>query len=486
VKLTIAGKMMIGFAVVIAFMVISNAYVLLELRAVSNATATALTADARTIDLANQLHTTLDEEERLTQKFIVSRDTAYATLSAETGLLFTTALDSLATVASRRPLFRRPLSELERSHTWLLTHIPPPSDTAAPSDSVPPGRDRAETVAYIHATLDQLISFAKNSITLSLSEIEQKIARSSRLALVLTAGTLLAATVLAFGVTRTITHPLKVLIRGTEQITQGSFAHIPVSSYDEIAQLSAAFNTMSDRLNEINSFKAEMMQHISHEIRTPLQLILSSYFLLSERSTQPLDDTQRRLLLSIRKGVDRIARFSDRFLDLAKLEAGMMEYHFTAVDLAALLRKAVDDAAIVASQRNIRVTLETQPVPPITADAEKCTQIVSNLLSNAIKYSGDGGEVRVTLAPCARGVGFTVADSGSGIAPEDLPKIFTKFYRTADAVQGKMKGTGLGLALVKALVDGHGGQVTAASEPGKGSRFRVELPVVPSASTSIQ
>lgn len=483
-KLTIAGKMMIGFVVVIVLMVISNAYVLLELQAVSSATTTALTADARSIDIANQLHTTLDEEERLVQKFIVSRDTAYATLATETGQLFTNALDSLGNLVSQRPLFRRPIREIDRSHTWLLAHVPPLSGTAVSPDSSSPGRDRAEAVAYIHTTLDQLISFSRNSITVSLTEVERRTALSSRLALFLTAGTLLAATVLAFGITRTITRPLKTLTLGTEQIVQGSFAQIPISSRDEIGQLTAAFNTMSDRLNAINTYKAEMMQHISHEIRSPLQLMLSSYFLLTERSTQPLDETQRRLLLSIRESIDQIARFSDRFLDLAKIEAGMMEYHYTSVDLASIIRGAVDDAAIIASQRNIRVTLDAQPVPPIMADAEKCAQIISNLLSNAVKYSSDGGGVSVMLAPSAGGVAITVTDSGSGIPQEDLSRIFTKFYRSADAVRRKKKGTGLGLALVKALVDGHGGHVSVKSELGKGASFLVVLPVVPSPATS--
>lgn len=485
-KLTIAGKMMIGFVVVIALMVMSNAYVLLELRAVSHAAATVLTADARSIDIANQLHTLIDEEERLVQKYIVSGDTAYQSLAAETGLHFTNVLDSLGNLVAQRPLFRRPIHEIDRSHTWLLTSIPPSSDGTLPQDLTVRGRDRSETVGYIHATLDQLISFSKSSITLSLADVEQKTSRSSRLALFLTAGTLLAATALSFGITRTITRPLTVLIRGTDQIGRESFDHIPVTSRDEIAQLTVAFNSMSDRLKAINIYKAEMMAHISHEIRTPLQLMLSSHFLLTERSTQPLDDTQHRLLSSIRNGIDKIARFSDRFLDLAKLEAGMMEYNFTPVDLPALARKAVDDASIVAAQRTIHVTLEAQEVPTITADSDKCFQVLSNLLSNAIKYTSDGGSVRVTVSPWTTGVQITVSDSGSGIAAEDLPRIFTKFYRTSDAVQGKKKGTGLGLALVKALVEGHGGHVSVKSELGKGSSFSVEFPVIPTPATAMQ
>jgi signal transduction histidine kinase len=486
VKLTIAGKMMVGFVVVIALMVMSNAYILFELQAVSRVTTTALTADARSIDIANQLHTLIDEEERLVQKYVISNDTAYQALAAETRLHVTNLLDSLGAVVAQRPLFRRPINEIDRSYTWLLSNLPHTSEVGLAQDLPSTGRDRSEAIGYIHATLDQIIAFSKSSITISLADVEQKTSRSARLALFLTAGTLLAATALAFGITRTITRPLTTLIRGTEQITQGSFDRIAVTSSDEIAQLTAAFNSMGDRLNAINTYKAEMMAQISHEIRTPLQLMLSSHFLLTERSTQPLDETQRRLLGSIRDSIERIARFSDRFLGLAKIEAGMMEYRFTTVDFAALVRRAVEDASIVAAQRNIRVTLQAQQVPLIMADEEKCSQVISNLLGNAVKYTGEGGSVNVTVAPCTDGVELLVTDTGAGIAPKELPMIFTKFYRTSDAVHGNRKGTGLGLALVKALVEGHGGKVSVKSELGKGSSFSVEFPLIPPAGKAVQ
>ncbi len=474
---SIRGKLLVGFAVVIGLMIFGNAYVLRELYVVSRAATGALTADARVVDLASLSHASLIEEERLMELYKRSRDSSYLRLANQNGLRFTACLDSMGALINQRPLLVRPLREIERSHTWL--HNQMTDSTSTISSGSPELRTPAEAVAYIHSTLDQLIEYARASITASLAELSQSTRRSITVALMLTIGTFLAAVGLAFVITQTITSPLEILTRGTEQIAAGSFEHIQVSSSDETARLAAAFNAMSDRLSAMNTYRAEMMQHISHELRSPLQLMMSSYFLLTERSTKPLDEHQRRLLATIRDNIERVTAFADSFLDLAKIEAGMMEYKLAIIDVTAMLRKAVEDASLLAKSRNITVRLDASSSEAIMADAERCTHVFSNLLNNAVKYSGDGGSVVVSVHPSNTHVRIDVADSGVGISEEDLPKIFTKFFRASNAVKGKTKGTGLGLALVKALVEGHGGTVSIKSTLGKGSTFSVEFPRIP-------
>jgi signal transduction histidine kinase len=275
-----------------------------------------------------------------------------------------------------------------------------------------------------------------------------------------------------------VTRPIEILTRGTEQIARGSFEPIKVTSNDEFAHLTEAFNDMSEKLKGVNERKAEMMQRISHELRTPLQALLSAHFLLTEERLGPINVQQSRILESIRESINKLTNFSNQFLDIAKIEAGMMEYSYEKVDLVALTQPIVEDARLIAVRKEIRVDLTYAPVPPVLVDTEKVSQVVTNLLSNAIKYTPKNGNIIVNVGPSEFGVRIAVQDSGVGISSDDLPRIFEKFYQAKNAGKAGVKGTGLGLALVKALTEGHGGMVSVSSTVGVGTSFIVEFPAV--------
>ena len=478
-RATIRDKMTMGFGVIIVFMIISNAIVLIELRSVTEVAKSTLTTDARVVTIAEKMQEALGNEEQYTARFLATHDSAFVTVAGDNAAGFTDLLDSLSELSAERPILRRPVREIDLAHAWLLTNVAASPAAIMVADRTITLRSRSEAFTYIRVTLDQVVGFAKSTITASVAELEQKTGDSYAFALMLTGGTFLAAMLLAFWLTRTLTRPLYLLIKGTEEVARGSFAHINVSSNDEIALLASAFNAMSERLSQINAYKAEMMQHISHELRSPLQLIVSAYFVLTERNGSYLDEKQKALLLTIRKNIDKITRFADDFLDLSRMEAGQMEFQMASVDMGSLVRRAVDDATIIAAERSIRIESNIAKVPSIMADAEKCLQVVSNLLNNAVKYTNDGGRVAVTLDTNRSGVSIEIADTGIGIHPDELKSVFTKFFRAKNAVRERTKGTGLGLALVKAIVDGHGGSVDVKSELGKGSVFTVEFPFVP-------
>jgi signal transduction histidine kinase len=233
---------------------------------------------------------------------------------------------------------------------------------------------------------------------------------------------------------------------------------------------------MSNQLRQINEYKAAMMRQISHELRTPLQTILSAQYILTEQKLGRLNPEQLRILGSLRGNVDKLIKFTNAFLDIAKIEAGKMEYELVLADLLSIVAAAVEDAQVLAERKNIRISVSASPIPYVMADVEKLSQVFSNLISNAIKYTEKEGKITVTVEHHGNGARVSVADTGVGIAPEDLPKIFVKFYQASNASKVATKGTGLGLALVKAFVEGHGGEVSVTSTVGEGSTFCVDLP----------
>jgi signal transduction histidine kinase len=131
---------------------------------------------------------------------------------------------------------------------------------------------------------------------------------------------------------------------------------------------------------------------------------------------------------------------------------------------------------VLAARKEIALSFVAAPTPPVFIDPDRSTEIFGNLIGNALKYTENGGKIDVSIGPCPFGVQVVVRDTGPGIPAEDMPKIFTKFFRTNTAVKGGNRGTGIGLAFVKALVEGQGGKVSAKSTVGVGSTFTVEFP----------
>jgi two-component system sensor histidine kinase GlrK len=476
--MTIYWKMMLGFIVVILLMGAVDTYILFVLNKVTQTTKSTLTRDVQSVDLAKQLRITLFDEERYAQKYLVSRDSIYFALFLDQSRLFQHLIDSLGHQPADSAV-RRLVADAERRHDWHFALIQGVHEAGGvPENGLNAEQEQArtDTLDLLYKNFDDLIRLKQLGVAATVLDVEHTSKRSADIALLLTIGTLLAATTLAFVLTRTITRPLKVLMRGTEQVARGSYEQIHVNTRGEVAQLAEAFNTMSESLKQANAVRAEMMQHISHELRMPLQTMHAAYYLLTEQKAGPVTDAQARLLHSIRDNINKIAKFSNQFLDLSKIEAGMMEYELVPMDIRAVLTPIVDDAMVNAARKEIKVSLEVKPVPHVRANPERCMQIFTNLLSNAVKYTPKGGTISVEVAPSSLGARVLVKDSGVGISPEELPHVFKKFYRAKNAPRISGGGTGIGLALVKALTEGMGGRVSAHSIVGMGSEFAVELP----------
>ncbi len=478
-KITIYRKLVSGFVLVIALMIATNIYVLWQLNEVTRTTDKTFHSDVRMITLAKQMVSALTEEERNTQKFLITRDSTYYNLYAGQSRTFARLLDSLGDT-SPSPREVALIGRISKAHSWATATMQQERNTAPLSgDPAAASREaeRIDTLDVLYASLNELIRLNEDAVSNSVSGISQVTIRSSNVAWLITAGALLVALCVALLITSSIVKPIGALIKGTENIARGVFEPIVVRSRDEMTLLARAVNDMSNKLKQINDLKTEMMHHISHELRTPLQTMLSAQYLLMEQKRGPLNADQMRLLTSIKEGIRKLTHFSNQFLDIQKIEHGSMEYRFAKCDLLDVLRPAVDDAQLMAGQKNVTVDMNTEhDLPPLMADKEKMVQVFGNLLGNAVKYTDAGGTISVNATREKNTIRVNVSDTGAGIPPDDLPRIFTKFYQAKNS----RKGTGIGLALVKALVEGHKGTVKVESELGKGTTFTVVLPAAPS------
>jgi PAS domain S-box-containing protein len=241
----------------------------------------------------------------------------------------------------------------------------------------------------------------------------------------------------------------------------------------------AELRAANDELARAVRLKDEFLAGMSHELRTPLNAILGRAEMLREAFYGPLTDRQETTVAVIEESGRHLLSLINDVLDLAKIRSGAAELDINTVGVAGLCQSAVRMISQTAALKRISVHLEVDPnVSQVRGDARRLAQILINLLSNAVKFTGPGGQVGITVCgdPERAEVVFTVWDTGIGIAPEDLPRLFQPFTQLDSRLSREYEGTGLGLALVKQLATLHGGSVAVISKPTVGSRFSVTLP----------
>ncbi|MBN1311960.1 MAG: GAF domain-containing protein [Anaerolineae bacterium] len=234
----------------------------------------------------------------------------------------------------------------------------------------------------------------------------------------------------------------------------------------------AALTIENARLFQQSDFISEMV----HELRTPLAAINATTHILQRADLVPEKHTQ--MVNTIAQETKRLTRMTTDFLDLARLESGRSRLVRDPINLGEILQSAIDTVSPQAAEHGISLELKLSPdpLPDLTGDGEKLMQVILNLLTNAIKYNRENGSVFVTAAEYGTDIVITIRDTGVGIAAENLPHMFKKFYRVADT-EGYTTGTGLGLAITRRIVEGHGGTITVESELDVGTTFTIVLPL---------
>ncbi|MCC7491668.1 MAG: PAS domain-containing protein [Fimbriimonadaceae bacterium] len=234
---------------------------------------------------------------------------------------------------------------------------------------------------------------------------------------------------------------------------------------------------------EVNRLKTEFVANVSHELRTPMAAIKGFLTVVLEDEAT-IDPEQRRHFLGIaREQTDRLSRLIDDLLDISRIEAGRRRRTLSRFPVGELLRDLAQALRPELREAGLRLDLETAPTDwDLLADRDQIAQVLLNLLTNAVKFTPRGGCVRLAARRTATTICLRVEDSGIGIAAEDLPQVFEKFFRGRSSGVAP-SGTGLGLAIARELVEGHGGRLTVRSAVGEGSCFEVLLPLEPGGAT---
>ncbi len=277
-----------------------------------------------------------------------------------------------------------------------------------------------------------------------------------------------------------IRRSLQPVARLTEAAERIQLHHLqerlpPTGTGDELDRLTQVFNAMTVRLRESFDRVREFTLHASHEIKTPLTIMRGEL----ESALREEDDppSQRDLLANLLDEVNRLAKVVDGLSLLAKADAGQLVLHREQVQLAELVQDSFADAQVLAQHSGIAVKLSRCDPALVQADRHRLRQLLLNLTDNAIKYNQPHGRVEMALTRNGESVELTFTNTGPGIPPHTLPRVFDRFFRGDLAHGSEVEGCGLGLTIVQWIVKAHGGTIHLASEPNRLTTITVRLPM---------
>jgi signal transduction histidine kinase len=349
-------------------------------------------------------------------------------------------------------------------------------------------RGEAELLAI---DLDDLASELANAITARTDVVTAQNAsayeHSRNLFIGVAAAAIVLALLLGFVLSWSVIGPIQSIDSRLAAIASGDFSgHVDVTNRDELGALAANVNRMNDELQRLykalettSQHKSDFLANMSHELRTPLNAIIGFSQVLREGMVGDVSKKQVEYLDDILSSGNHLLALINDVLDLSKVEAGQVELQVAPFSLQDALERGVSMIREQATTEGVQVTLHKNGgLDVVSGDERRVRQVIFNLLSNAVKFTPEGGQVDVSAARVNGEMRVAVADSGPGIAAEDLDRIFEEFQQTEAGAQQR-EGTGLGLALSKRFVEMHGGRIWCESELGKGSTFEFTLPLKP-------
>lgn len=426
------------------------------------------------------------------------REQAQEVKSAETALLFVSDADSRAALASNVGRLQALADSLGRfdldSSAARLRAAVSEVAVAVPEliEAVRAGNDPlADTIAGVRTgpaleRAERGVNQTERSLRMRTQERVSAIAESTGEAVRVAAASLtialLVASLLALWLLRSIARPVRDLERGMEAIADGEFDHtLPIDPdrRDEFGRLATGYNEMLRRLRELNKLKAEFISVASHELKTPVNVMVGYLQLLQEGVYGELPPKQREIMRTIETQGHTLARLTKHLLDISRFEAGGSRVEPRPMAIVSFLNELESAFHVLALQREVKFLVTKHPELPteVVWDVDRMNEVVGNLLANAFKFTPRGGTVELRAEPHHdQTVMVTVRDTGAGIPPDQLPKIFNKFFQADNQGSASHEGTGLGLAIAKEIVEAHRGSIRCDSVVGEGTEFHLVLP----------
>ncbi len=290
-----------------------------------------------------------------------------------------------------------------------------------------------------------------------------------------------------FWVANTVSNRVATVAGGIHGLVEGDYAtRVPIVGRDEIAGLAADVNTLASRLGDatrqrdaLDRERRDLTASISHDLRTPLASIRAMVDALDDHVVEDQDEVARYYAV-MRREIERLSRMIDDLFELARLDAGALQLDKQPVALQEVAAEVVDAMTPQARAKGIELTLRLESHPaPLSLDGGRIERAVANLVRNAIEHTPAGGRIDVSVGAPNGAVELHVRDTGEGIDAADLKQIWERFYRgdeSRNRASAPMDGAGLGLAIVRGIVEAHGGSVDARSQIGAGSTFTLRLP----------
>jgi signal transduction histidine kinase len=291
---------------------------------------------------------------------------------------------------------------------------------------------------------------------------------------------LLFSVLLAWLITRSVARPLQAMAGAAEAVAQGKYdQQLSLEGPEEVQRVAESFNSMSAQVAATRQAQRDFVANVSHDLKTPITSIQGWSQALLDGTAVSLED-QAQAATIINSEAERMGRMVSQLLDLARIESGQLVLNRSLLDLAGIVTAVRQNLLPRAQINQIHLTFEAEPSAPVWGDYDRLMQVVSNLVDNALTHTPADGRVHIGLRPYGeKAVELTVQDTGKGMPPEQLSRIFERFYQVDKSrvrAEGE-SGAGLGLSIVQELVLLHNGRIQARSEEGKGSIFIVRLPV---------